>query len=57
MQLYVHDVAASVVRPVKELKDFVQIDLGAHEKQTVSFKVTREMLSFWNNEAKVFETG
>ena len=57
VQLYVHDVAASVVRPVKELKDFVQIDLGAHEKQTVSFKVTREMLSFWNNEAKVFEPG
>lgn len=57
VQLYIHDVVASVVRPVKELKDFVQIDLGAHEKKTVSFKVTRNMLSFWNNEARVFEPG
>ncbi|MCI6022540.1 MAG: glycoside hydrolase family 3 C-terminal domain-containing protein [Oscillospiraceae bacterium] len=57
VQLYIRDVAASVVRPVKELKDFVQIDLGAHEKKTVVFKVTREMLSFWNNEAVVFEHG
>ncbi len=57
VQLYIHDVAASVVRPVKELKDFIQVDLAAHEKKTVSFKVTREMLSFWNNEASVFEPG
>lgn len=57
VQLYIHDVVASVVRPVKELKDFVQIDLGAHEKKTVSFKVKRDMLSFWNNQARVFEPG
>ena len=40
VQLYIHDVAASAVRPVKELKDFVQIDLAPGEKQTVSFTVT-----------------
>lgn len=57
VQLYIHDVVVSVVRPVKELKDFVQIDLGAHEKKTVSFKVKRDMLSFWNNQARVFEPG
>ncbi len=57
VQLYIHDIAASVVRPVKELKDFVQIELAPHEKKTVSFKVTRGMLSFWNNEAWVYEPG
>ena len=57
VQLYIHDIAASVVRPVKELKDFVQIDLDAHEKKTISFNVTTGMLSFWNNEAYVFEHG
>ncbi len=57
VQLYIHDIAASVVRPVKELKDFVQIDLAPGEKQTVSFTVTTGMLSFWNNEAFVFEHG
>ena len=57
VQLYIHDVAASVVRPVKELKDFVQIDLEPHQRRTVCFKITRAMLSFWNNEARVFEPG
>lgn len=57
VQLYIHDVAASVVRPVKELKDFVQIDLQPHQRRTVCFQVTRAMLSFWNNEARVFEPG
>ncbi len=57
VQLYIHDVAASVVRPVKELKDFTQIDLAPGEKKTVTFAVTTEMLSFWNNEAFVFEHG
>lgn len=57
VQLYINDVAASAVRPVKELKDFVQVDLAPGEKQTVSFTVTTGMLSFWNNEAFVFEHG
>ena len=46
-----------MVRPVQELKDFVQVDLAPHEKRTVSFTLTKESLSFWNNEAFVFEPG
>lgn len=57
VQLYIRDMAASVVRPVQELKDFVQIDLAPHEKRTVTFTLTKEQLSFWNNTAFVFEPG
>ena len=31
VQLYIHDVAASIVRPVKELKDFQKITLQPGE--------------------------
>lgn len=58
VQLYIRDVVASCVRPVKELKDFTQVDLTAGEKKTVAFTVTKEMLSFWNNNERfVFEPG
>lgn len=46
VQLYIHDLFASVVRPVKELKDFQKIKLGAHEKKEVVFEIRREMLQF-----------
>ncbi|WP_313641049.1 beta-glucosidase BglX [Paenibacillus sp.] len=58
VQLYIHDVSASVVRPVKELKGFRQITLAAHEKQVVSFEITREMLMFYGKDDQlVFEPG
>ncbi|MNV40283.1 Periplasmic beta-glucosidase precursor [compost metagenome] len=58
VQLYIHDVSASVVRPVKELKAFRQITLAAHEKQVVSFEITREMLMFYGKDDQmVFEPG
>lgn len=58
VQLYIRDVAASVVRPLKELKGFKQIWLEPHEKKTVSFTITKEMLKFWNNNLEyVFEPG
>ena len=37
VQLYVHDVLASVVRPVKELKAFQRVSLKAGETRTISF--------------------
>ncbi|NQX45888.1 beta-glucosidase BglX [Paenibacillus tritici] len=58
VQLYIRDVTASVVRPCKELKGFRQITLAAHEKQTVSFEITREMLMFYGQDDQlVFEPG
>lgn len=48
VQLYIHDVAASVVRPVKELKDFRKVELKAGEKQVVRFTLDEDKLKFFN---------
>ena len=47
VQLYIHDIAASYVRPVKELKGFKKVTLDAGEEQTISFIITEEMLKFY----------
>jgi beta-glucosidase len=49
VQLYIHDRAASVARPVKELKGFEKIDLKADETKTVCFELTASELGFYNN--------
>lgn len=46
VQLYIQDVAASVVRPVKELKGFKKVTLAPGEEQEVSFRVEEPMLRF-----------
>lgn len=46
VQLYIQDVAASVVRPVRELKGFEKITLEPGEETEVSFVITEEMLEF-----------
>ena len=48
VQLYIRDVAASVVRPVKELKDFRKIMLKAGEEQVVNFSIDEDKLKFFN---------
>lgn len=50
VQLYVQDVTASLVRPVRELKAFAQIELKAGETKTVRFAVPVAELGFYNNE-------
>ena len=47
VQLYIRDVCASIVRPVKELKGFEKIELMPGEEKTVSFQITEEELAFW----------
>ncbi|MGD0961926.1 MAG: glycoside hydrolase family 3 C-terminal domain-containing protein, partial [Methylomonas sp.] len=44
--LYLHDKAASVTRPVKQLKAFKKIELKPGELQTVRFSLTPADLSF-----------
>jgi beta-glucosidase len=46
VQLYIHKRVASVTRPVKELKDFVKVDLMPGETKTVEMNITPEKLSF-----------
>lgn len=48
VQLYLRDKVASVVRPVKELKDFKKIMLRAGETKTIQFIINREELSFYD---------
>jgi beta-glucosidase len=50
VQLYLRDVAASVTRPVKELKGFQRVTLRPGEKRRVEFTLTPEHLGFWNLE-------
>ncbi len=50
VQLYIHDKAASVVRPVKELKGFEKIALKAHEEKVVEFVLTDKELGFYDGE-------
>ncbi len=47
VQLYIRDITAQVVRPVKELKGFQKIFLEPGESREVVFTLTREMLSYW----------
>lgn len=46
VQLYIQDVTASTVRPVRELKGFVRITLAPGEQQTVSFQISVAELAF-----------
>jgi beta-glucosidase len=57
-QLYVRDVLASVVRPVKELKAFGRVELGAGQSRNVSFCVPVDMLGFTGTEGvRIVEPG
>jgi len=48
VQLYIHDVIASVARPIKELKGFKRITLEPGEQKTVEFTLGPEELSFYD---------
>ncbi len=52
VQLYIHDVAASVTRPVRELKGFQRVTLDAGQKQRVEFTLTPKELSFLGRDLK-----
>ncbi|MFD2603452.1 beta-glucosidase BglX [Flavobacterium suzhouense] len=51
-QLYIRDIAASLSRPVKELKGFELISLKKGETKTVTFTLTDKELGFFNNEGE-----
>jgi beta-glucosidase len=48
VQLYVHDVEASVERPVKELKAFKKVNLKPGETQAVEFELDDTALAFYD---------
>ena len=62
VQLYIHDVKASVDRPYKELKGFQKVFLQPGESKEVSITIDKDALSFydeatasWKAEAGQFE--
>ncbi len=58
VQLYIRDMAASVTRPVKELKGFERVTLQPGQKRRVTFELTPQHLGFWNREMRfVVEPG
>ncbi len=58
VQLYVRDVTASLVRPIRELKAFEKVDLQPGETKTVGFTLSTDDLKFHNQEMKyVVEPG
>ncbi|MFT4204951.1 MAG: beta-glucosidase BglX [Chitinophagaceae bacterium] len=58
VQLYIHDLAASVIRPVKELKRFQKVFLKKGTSKTLTFELDDDALSFFNsNGDKVLESG
>jgi len=50
VQLYVRDMAGSLVRPIRMLKGFKRITLEAGEEQEVRFVIDEEMLKFYTLE-------
>ncbi|TCC88737.1 beta-glucosidase BglX [Pedobacter frigiditerrae] len=53
VQLYINDITASIVRPVKELKAYKKIGLKAGEEKTITFQLGAKDLSFFDDKGNV----
>jgi beta-glucosidase len=52
VQFYIRDQVASLVRPLKELKDFKKVSLQPGESRRIEFVINKEKLSFYNAQLK-----
>lgn len=52
VQLYMRDVTASIVRPVKELKGFEKVTLEPGERREIILCLKKEEMGFYNNEGE-----
>lgn len=50
VQLYIRDISGEVVRPVKELKDFQQIELAPGESREVVFRIEEAQLRYHHSD-------
>lgn len=58
VQLYLQDVAASMVRPVRELKDFRKVTLSPGESAEVNFEICEKDLRFFDEQGRyISESG
>jgi beta-glucosidase len=53
VQLYLRDKVATIVRPVKELKDFRKIALAPGESRTITFTIGDDKLAFYHNDLEL----
>ncbi len=52
VQLYIQDVTGSMIRPLKELRNFQKVMLKAGEQKVVHFTITEDDLKFYNTQLK-----
>jgi beta-glucosidase len=52
VQLYIQDETGSMIRPIKELKNFQKVLLKAGEQKVLHFTITEDDLKFYNNQLK-----
>lgn len=52
VQLYVHDVEASLERPFKELKGFAKVTLEPGEVKTVTLQLDKRAFSYYDDKTK-----
>jgi len=50
VQLYIRDLVGKVVRPVKELKGFKQVELNPGESKVITFTITTNDLRFYDDQ-------
>ena len=50
VQLYLRDLVSTVVRPLKELKDFQKVMLKAGESKVITFSISKEKLAYYNHD-------
>ena len=52
VQLYISDPVATITRSVKDLKGFQKVSIKAGESKEITFKITPELLKFYNSALK-----
>ena len=56
VQVYVHDRASSLTRPIKELKGFAKVELQPGETKSVSIHLDSRAFAFWHPEHRQWVT-
>ncbi len=58
VQLYMQDVTASLVRPIKELRGYAKVQLEPGQEETVEISLPKDDMGFYDNDGEyVFENG
>jgi beta-glucosidase len=58
IQLYIQDLYSKYVRPIKELKDFEKVSLGANQEKVISFSIGTHRLTYFGYDGEtILEPG